>query len=181
MIKSFLLYILSKYHIILSLVFEDLSDKKSFFKHLEKASKLGNSWAQNNLGCCYISGYMVQKNHIEAAQWFQKAAIQGNKWGQANLGTAYYEGRGIEQNFELAIFWYKKAATQNHPEIQYNLALMYFDGIGVQKNPEKAIQWLNKSSKLGIIEAREVLEKINTVPNENLNLPHLSISDDINK
>jgi TPR repeat protein len=178
-IKSFLLYLLAKYHIVLSLTFDNLSDKKSSFRHLRKAAELGNSWAQNDLGSCYTLGDKVSKNDVEATRWFQEAAIQENPWGQANLGTAYHEGRGVEQSFELAIFWYKKAAIQNHPEVQYNLALMYFDGIGIEKNSEEAIKYLNKSFKLGVPEANEALYKIKNElhTNESLNLPHLSISD----
>lgn len=184
MFKSFYFKLLAKYHVILSIKYDNyLSDKISSIRHLQKVAELGNSWAQNELGCCYTLGDGVSKNDTEATRWFQAAAIQGNPWGQANLGTACYEGRGIEQSFELAIFWYKKAAMQNHPGAQYNLALMYFDGTGTEKNPEEAIKYLHKSSKLGVLEAKTVLEKIKTDfhSDENLHLTHLSISDYTNE
>ena len=72
--------------------------------------------AQNNLGFCYVNGYGVQKNQLEAKKWFRKAADQGCDVAQYNLGMNYYKGDGVEKNaveayayFKLAANTYKKA------------------------------------------------------------------------
>jgi len=158
--KNLFVNALAQYHVVLSITFDNLSNRKSSLEHLRKAAELGNSLAQNNLGTYYSKGDGVPRDYIEAIRWYKAAAVQGEPWGQANLGWAYYEGKGIEQSFELAAFWYKKAATQNHPESQYNLGLMYLEGLGVEKNYEEAIKCFKKASKLGVIEAIEILEKL---------------------
>jgi hypothetical protein len=85
-------------------------------RYYRKAAKQGDARAKNNLGFCYVKGYGVQKNQLEATKWFLKAAEQGCDVAQYNLGMSYYKGDGVEKNaveayayFKLAGITYKKA------------------------------------------------------------------------
>ena len=54
---------------------------KNAFKHLEKASKLGNKVAQYTIALQYMGGYGVEKDYIKAYLWLNVASeAKVNKW-----------------------------------------------------------------------------------------------------
>ena len=78
----------------------------------KKAAEQGNSYAQNLLGTYYKEGCFVNKNYIEAIDWYMRAAEQDNPQAQFNLGECYEYGYGVMANRDKAREWYEKAAEK---------------------------------------------------------------------
>ncbi len=118
----------------------------------------GNMIAQFSLGMMYHDGYGIEKNEIEAANWFLKSAEQGFAPGQFNLGNAYKFGRGLQQNTMLAVQWWHKAAEQESASAQFNLAIAYYYGDGVGKDEAEGMKWFRKAAENNHPEAKRKLE-----------------------
>ena len=115
-----------------------------------KASELGHSRAQCNLGFCYDKDKGVAQSHEKAFEWYEKAADQGYPLGQYNFGYCYDKGKGVE-SYEKAFHWYQKVAGQGYAEAQGNLGNCYQTGrelrrtmrrrsIGTRRLPIKVMQ-----------------------------------------
>ena len=133
-------------------------DYEQALKMWQPLAEEGNMVAQFSLGMMYHEGYGVQKNEIEAANWFMKSAEQGFAPAQFNLGNAYKFGRGLQKNTEMAIDWWHKAAEQESSSAQFNLAIAYYYGDGVAKNEEEGMKWFRKAAANNHPEARKKLE-----------------------
>jgi TPR repeat protein len=71
----------------------EVNEKKAFSLY-----KLGDPWAQCNLGVAYLEGMVTKENLTEGIKWIQKAARQGDAKAQYNLGRAYRDGEGVKKN-----------------------------------------------------------------------------------
>jgi len=72
----------------------------------ERAASKGNSFAQLNLGVCYMYGRGVDKDPSKAFIWFQKSANQGNKQAQFDLAVLYHTGQGGVKDEQTAQKWF---------------------------------------------------------------------------
>ena len=52
---------------------------------IQAAARIGEAWAQNNLGVMFESGRGVAKSDAEAVRWYRLAAAQGNELAMDNL------------------------------------------------------------------------------------------------
>ena len=95
------------------------------------------------LGAMHSTGVGLEKDYIQAINWYRKAANQGNPSAQLIVGTRYALGIGVMQNYTEAFRWYCEAARQNHVKAQIALGIMYATGIGVEKNKNHALVWLS--------------------------------------
>ena len=106
-------------------------DPKAAIFKLEKASEMGNSFAQNRLGLMYLKGEFVKKDKVRAMNYFNRSAANGNRFGTMMLskkegystkdyGKNYHVSRyierstnrlrrNLEQNYES---WKNKAAYE---------------------------------------------------------------------
>lgn len=126
------------------------ADSKSFKEAIKKA-KLGDGYAQFDVGLMYYVGYGVAKDHREAARWYLLSAKNGIATAQMNLGLMYESGDGVRQDSEKALAWLTKAAKQDLPEAQFNLGLLYANGLGaIAKDYNKAMHWFQLSAMQGI-------------------------------
>jgi TPR repeat protein len=82
------------------------------FSELMEKAKRGDADAQYWLGHSYDTGFLVERNHEKAAQWYRKSAEQGERYAQRYLGFLYLDGHGVEQSDEEAAKWLEKAAAQ---------------------------------------------------------------------
>ena len=57
----------------------------------------------------YSGGWGVEKDPIQAAQWYQKAAEQGDKNAQSKLADCYKSGLGVPRDRTQARYWREKA------------------------------------------------------------------------
>lgn len=141
-----------------------------------KASEMGNSDAQCNLGIYYIN---IDNNRLEAEGYFRKSAAQNNpkaiyylgvyeaKYSQnmdkainyfnkahklgspdatSILGSLYYDGQKIEQNKPKGIELWKSAANAGSASAQYFLGVLYYEGKDVEKNERKGIELLKSAA-----------------------------------
>jgi len=115
----------------------------------QKAAEKGNSWAQVELGQCYLEGRGVNKSEEEAFKLFKKAAEQGDVYAQGRLGLCYEEGEGVSQDYKEAVRWYTKAAEQGDEFAQTKLGLSYEEGRGVAQNYKEAVKWYTKAAEQG--------------------------------
>jgi TPR repeat protein len=85
--------------------------------------------AQVNLGIMYRKGEGVEKDAVQAVQWYRhKAAEQGNAQAQNSLGVMYESGEGVKKDAVQAVRWYRKAAEQGYADAQAVLGDMYSNG-----------------------------------------------------
>lgn len=123
----------------------------------EEKAKQGDPWAQYNLGEMYYSGQGVEKNLVEAAEWFRKAAEQGHAEAQNRMGEFYYNGWGIKKDYKEAVKWYQLAATHESTKAQTALGNMYYNGTGVVKSYFNAVWWYSQAAERGNVWAQYYL------------------------
>ncbi|MDH5435432.1 MAG: SPOR domain-containing protein [Gammaproteobacteria bacterium] len=151
-------------------------DYEQAMKVWQPLAEDGNMIAQFSLGMMYHDGYGVEKNEIEAANWFLKSAEQGFAPAQFNLGNAYKFGRGVQQNTALAIQWWHKSADQDSASAQFNLAIAYYYGDGVDKNETEGMKWFRKAAENNHPEAIKRLDGELKEANKNMPL-NTAVSD----
>ena len=66
-------------------------------------------WLNMVWGFMYLHGECVDKDEIQAAQWFQRASEQGLAGSQMTLGMMYEQGLGVAKDPEQAKKWYQLA------------------------------------------------------------------------
>jgi TPR repeat protein len=126
-----------------------------------QAAVQGYAVAQNNLGFMYVNGEGVEKDAVQAVQWYRKAAEQGNATAQSNLGSMYGNGKGVEEDAVQAVQLFRKAAVQGNATAQSNLGSMYGNGEGVQQNSYEAESWWQMAADQGDVNAHFNLGKLN--------------------
>ena len=108
------------FYVIIDLCEKDLITSNRLFDFLDnylinetkKVAEQGNSYAQNLLGTYYKKGCFVNKNYLEAIDWYMRAAEQDSPQAQFNLGECYEYGYGVMSNRDKAREWYEKAAEK---------------------------------------------------------------------
>jgi hypothetical protein len=58
----------------------------------------GDARAENNLGLMYRAGHGLQRNDVDAVNWYRKAADQGYAPAQCDLGSMYLDGLGVARD-----------------------------------------------------------------------------------
>ncbi len=124
------------------------------FDLLRLGADQGFARYQNVIGVCYLNGWGVLKNEVEAWKWIHKAAEKGYESAQCNLGVMYANGRGVPKDEAAAVEWYAKAASQGYALAQCNLGVMYANGRGVPKDETVAVEWYTKAAQQGDAGAR---------------------------
>jgi len=127
---------------------------------LMKAAEAGDAAAQSKLASAYERGEGVEKDDVQAAQWYSKSAAQGNSRAQFSLGWIYATGRGLPKNEAEAARWYRLAAQSGDPHAPHFLAKMYANGTGVPKDEAQAAQWYRLSADRGYADAQFELASI---------------------
>ena len=76
----------------------------------------GNSDAQFKLGLRYFKGDGVEKDFVQAFNWFTKSAVQGFADAEYFVGICYFSGLGVAMDLKETFEWLKKAVMQGHKE-----------------------------------------------------------------
>ena len=100
------------------------------------------------MGLMYHYGRGVEKDYIQALEWYEKAAEQGHKNPKSDGADALlwsWFGKGPYSGAK----WFKKSAEQGYVEAQYNMGLMYHYGRGVEKDYIQALEWYEKAAEQG--------------------------------
>ena len=126
-------------------------------ENLKEIAKKGDALAQNNLATMYFHGYGIEKNLIQALNWYKRSAEQGFAPAQSVLAIMYFLGDGTEKNLIQALNWYKRSAEQGFAPAQYELAVMYYNGEGTNKDLNLAYIWMERSAEQGFAPAQSGL------------------------
>lgn len=95
------------------------------------------------VGEAYLLGEIVEKDYVEAVNWFRKAAEYGDPRAEFYLGAAYASGLGLaDQDYSEAVKWYLASAEQNH-RAQFQVGILYARGLGIEQNFVQAHLWLS--------------------------------------
>ena len=133
------------------------AEKISAFDMTYDAANKGDVTAMSNLAFMYAKGIGVEKDELEAIQWYKRAGEQGHLTSQFNLGVIYAKGRGVNQDYGESFKWYKMAAQQGDMMAQSTLAMMYAKGIGTEKNEKEAVNWYHKAAVQGHTNSQYIL------------------------
>lgn len=119
---------------------------------------------QYNLGLLFEKGTHVEKDIIEAIEWFRRAAEKDHPGAQCKLGF-YYQRRGIPYYETEAAECFRRAAEQDHAEAQFNFGLCLESGTGVPRDEKAAQEWIRRAAQQGYEDARSHLaEKVEQKP-----------------
>lgn len=98
-------------------------DYANAFELLKPLAEQGNAEAQCIIGNMYDLGLGLEKNILEAVEWYKKSSEQGYGVASNNLGTIFKLGReGIPVNQIESNKWYQKARNQgfmHSPSIEF--------------------------------------------------------------
>lgn len=144
------------YHLGNSIEFskkEKEDNYKAAFVYYERAARLGQVNAQNNVGVSYKFGDGVAVNLKKAVPWLSMAAEQGDCRGQFNLADCYWFSKGIPEDKVKAVHWFRLSAEQGLDDAQYCLALAYYHGEGIAKDTSIAFKWFKKAAQSGHMQA----------------------------
>jgi len=149
-------------------------DFATAFRLYRSLAEKGNPYAQEALGRMYARGEGVQRDPVEASNWFSKAndqinalgaynrgdfttamrvfrplADQGQALGEYLIGLMYANAQGVPENYSEALKWLQKAAEQGEPKAQFSVGLIYFKGLGIPRNYAEASKWYRRSADQG--------------------------------
>ncbi|GGO86181.1 hypothetical protein GCM10011348_36430 [Marinobacterium nitratireducens] len=119
---------------------------------VEPRASEGDARAQNRLGEMYEFGYGVDRNPLEAYNWYRRAADQGLVSAMHNIGRCYNFGTGVEQDYSEAERWYRRAAEQGHMDAMFFLGTLYSNHHGSDNSADAdviAYAWMHNSAQLG--------------------------------
>lgn len=94
---------------------------KETFIQMRLYAESGYAEAQYYLGMMYDDGRGVERDPVQAAQWYRKAAEQGIAAAQYSLAGMYEAGDGVPTDYIQAKKWYGLAAKQGDKEAQRRL------------------------------------------------------------
>ena len=86
------------------------SDEGAAVKWYQRAARLGQPQAQNEMGVRLMAGLGVPKDLEAAVRNLRRAAWQGNSDAQFNFGNLCIAGRGVDASEENAFVWWCQAA-----------------------------------------------------------------------
>ena len=121
----------------------------SFFK---QAAEKDNADACKALGWIYLYEPEVQKNVIEAVQWYEAGLQLGDTQCAYNLAAVYCNEEGF-RDLEKAYDLFTQAAGQGDANACYYRAQFLRYGNGVEKNVEEACIWYQKAHEGGVEQA----------------------------
>lgn len=134
----------------------------------EKAAKVGDGEAQNNLGYIYSSErhsktYGTEVNVPNAIYWFEEAIKSGDIQAVCNLAELYLEGKLVLQDTEKGLAIYKKSLSSNKDigRVLSKLIDIYTEGrYGIKKDCKLANYYFEKLKKGGYGYMPAVSEKV---------------------
>jgi hypothetical protein len=89
---------------------------------LQQKADAGDPNAMYHLGRMYATGSGVEKDYVEAFDWYKRAAAAGNAEAMYSLGEAYEHGLGVRENVQTAVQWYDKAVLHGNKAANAALA-----------------------------------------------------------
>lgn len=89
-------------------------DAQPAIASLTRAADAGDASAMYRLGRMYATGSGVEKDYVEAFNWYKRAAAKGNSDAMYALGEAYEHGHGVREDIQRAVNWYDEATLHGN-------------------------------------------------------------------
>ena len=77
------------------------------------------------------------------------------------IGLNYFKSSN-ESERGKSFTYFEMAAFKGHAKAMYNLAACYINGYGAEKSIPKALVWLEKADNHGVMQAKELIDKIHS-------------------
>ncbi len=119
-----------------------------------------------SFGQMAFDGDGVERDFVQAANWYKIAAEQGHARSQHNLALMYESGQGVPRNTAQAAKWYRMAAEQGHAGSQNNLGALYESGDGVPQDNTIALDLYRQAAKGGDLNAASNMERLESLMKE---------------
>ena len=101
----------------------------------------------------------------EAAVIFATVAVhEQNSHAFLASGVCFYNGQGVEKDYKTAFNTFSKAVELKNPTAYFHIGRCYLYGDGCQKNVSMAVSYLERAAKHNVQGAKELLNKIQTIP-----------------
>lgn len=137
---------------------EELGNRRSAFRLMLAAAKLGDIGAQVNVGNYYDAGQGVRRNRGCALYWYKRAYRRGYPAAAHNIGVMLRR----EGQVRRALQWFTRAVELGDTESNLEIGKHY---LIAERNPRRAIRYLRrvKSSdwvtEAGCEEAQRLLKQ----------------------
>jgi uncharacterized protein len=116
---------------------DGLGRKRSAFRLMLAAAKLGDSGAQVNVGNYYDDGKGVQRNRSAALYWYKRAYRRGESCAAHNIGVLWRS----EGNLRRALYWFFRSVKLGNDESNLDIGKHFLRN---EKNPRKAIPYFER-------------------------------------
>jgi TPR repeat protein len=116
---------------------EERGDRKSAFKLMLAAAKLGEQGAQLNVANYYADGTGTQRNHSTALYWYRRAYRRGYSPAANNIGILW-RNKGRSQR---SLYWFRRAVALGNEESNLEIAKHFLNN---ENAPRKAISYLKR-------------------------------------
>jgi TPR repeat protein len=116
---------------------EERGKKRSAFRLMLAAAKLGDRGAQVNVGNYYDDGKGVKRNRSAALYWYNRAYRRGDSSAAHNIGILWRN----EEKLRRALSWFFRAVKLGDDESNLDIG-KYF--LHKEKNPGKAIPYFER-------------------------------------
>ncbi|MBQ7158139.1 MAG: sel1 repeat family protein [Treponema sp.] len=129
-------------------------DIKKGIDNYQRASSLGYTMADYQLGEIYYIGTDVPQDEAKAFTYFLKAAESGDAEAQAQVGYMYEKGVGVTADRAKSFEWNEKAALQGNTRGMLSCGIDLMQGKVVPRDSERGLSYL-----LQITEGPDTSEK----------------------
>ncbi len=108
----------------------------------------GNADAQYESGRCFSNGWGVNRDSVEAVQWYSKAAAKKHPMALGMMGYMHQQGLGgLKVDLTKAVEFYQQAADKGDPLGTCRLGFCYLNGTGLGKDPAKAFELMTQAAE----------------------------------
>ncbi|MGM0633078.1 MAG: tetratricopeptide repeat protein, partial [Pseudomonadota bacterium] len=92
------------------------------------------------------SGNGVERDFVQAREWFLKAAEQGDPASQTFLAQIYREGLGVERDLVTAHMWYDLAYRHGHRRMLRHMNNLQgeMSAEELREARDRVVQWLQR-------------------------------------
>ena len=137
---------------------QERGNRRSAFRLMLSAAKLGDIGAQVNVGNYYDDAQGVRRNRELALYWYKRAYRRGDSAAAHNIGVMLRK----EKQFKRALQWFTRSVELGDEESNLELGKHY---LVAERNPQKAMRYLRRVrpsgwvTEAGAEEAQKLLKQ----------------------
>ena len=122
-------------------------------KYYKMAGDKGNDWGNNNLALCYQNGWGVDKNNVQAFEYYSKVGSTFKRIGETYHQIGHLCAVGANNtmgtaDYATASSYYSMGASSNNSECMLHLGEFYDKGGQLKTNLTLAKYWYRKACDL---------------------------------